>query len=31
MADVDQGNLVAHESMLAWADSLDTEAPRALP
>jgi predicted transcriptional regulator len=31
MADVDQSNLVAHESMLAWADSLDTETPRTLP
>lgn len=31
MADVDQGDLIAHANMLAWADSLDGETPRALP
>lgn len=31
MADVDHGNLVTHENMLAWANSLETDSPRALP
>ncbi|MBB3350341.1 putative transcriptional regulator [Rhizobium sp. BK049] len=28
LADVDSGNVVDHQSVQAWADSLDTDAPR---
>ena len=31
MADVDQNVLIAHEDMLAWAESLDTANPLPLP
>ena len=31
LADVDQGALVTHEQMLAWAESLSTDKPLATP
>lgn len=31
MADVDQNVLIAHQDMLAWAESLDTANPLPLP
>ncbi|MGO6663940.1 CopG family ribbon-helix-helix protein [Rhizobium ruizarguesonis] len=31
LADVDDGNLVEHQSVQAWADSLDSDEPISLP
>lgn len=31
LADIDAGRLVDHDAMLAWADSLGTDSPLALP
>ncbi|MBB4506726.1 CopG family ribbon-helix-helix protein [Rhizobium johnstonii] len=31
LADVDDGNVVDHQSVQAWADSLDGDAPISLP
>lgn len=31
MADVDEGNVISHQSVQAWAESLDTDSPLSLP
>ncbi|MBB2673698.1 UNVERIFIED_ORG: putative transcriptional regulator [Rhizobium etli] len=31
LADVDSGNVIDHQSVQAWADSLDSDAPVSLP
>jgi len=31
MADVDKGNVIDHQSVQAWADSLDTDNPLSVP
>jgi predicted transcriptional regulator len=31
MSDVDAGNVVDHQAVLAWADSLDTDQPLPVP
>jgi len=31
MADVDNGNVIDHQSVQAWAESLDTDTPLSLP
>lgn len=31
LADVDAGNVIDHQSIQAWADSLDTDSPLPLP
>ena len=31
LADIDQNAVIAHEVMLAWAESLDTDNPLPLP
>jgi len=31
MTDVDKGNIVAHQSVQAWAESLDTDTPLSVP
>ncbi len=31
LADVDAGSVIAHQSVQAWADSLDTDQPLPLP
>lgn len=31
LADVDDGNVIEHQSVQAWADSLDSDEPISLP
>ena len=31
LADVDEGRVVDHDAVQAWADSLDTDEPRSIP